>query len=491
MLCVVWPVCAWACRALGFALEALGLLDAAIGLGPDPLLLLLDLGDLVLDALFGHRRVVAGAGAAVEADGHGGWGRRSGAGDRRRGPGPAAGGRVGGRAAALRVVPDGSWAAASGTGLGVAPRLGLLLEQLPLLAARRLAACARPSPLPLRARRRRPPPASLAAPLRAAVLRVGFALVRRSIAASRAARCCGCSPLVLARRACAARGRAPLRPGALRGRLCMGAGPAAARRAAVSARPGRGGACAAAGLPVGGCRRGRRRRRRLGGSELRRPSAPSSPFSLLRRWMMLTTSKRSRIATTRPATKYSTLSLTKLPAARRPMAGDHGARSYLIRALEFALDLATHVTVRDLAPPVAPLLARGQRQLDLRPRSLEVDPGRDQGQAALRRFADQALDLGPVQEQLARPLRLVVLAAGRLVGRDVEVAQPDLARRRPPRRRRSSAPCRCAATSPPSRAARSPPRSFDQLEFVPGAAVGGDVARGRAPLLLGLLAPSR
>jgi len=37
-------------------------------------------------------------------------------------------------------------------------------------------------------------------------------------------------------------------------------------------------------------------------------------LSLLRRWVTLTISRRSRIAATRPATKYWTLSLTKLPA---------------------------------------------------------------------------------------------------------------------------------------------------------------------------------
>src|SRR5215213_6073000 len=124
---------------------------------------------------------------------------------------------------------------------------------------------------------------------------------------------------------------------------------------------------------------------------------------------------------------YLMLSLTKLPAGRRT------ARQLVIGAklphppLEFALDLAAGVALRDLAPPVASLLAFGQRQLDLRARSLEVDPGRDQGQAALRRFAYQALDLRPVEQQPARPLRLVVLAAGRLIRRNVEFAQPYLA----------------------------------------------------------------
>ena len=78
-------------------------------------------------------------------------------------------------------------------------------------------------------------------------------------------------------------------------------------------------------------------------------------------------------------------------------------------ALELALDLAAHVAIGDLAAAIAALLAAGQRQLDLGARALEVDPGGNQGQPFLRGFADQALDLGPVQEQLAGPLGLVVL----------------------------------------------------------------------------------
>ena len=43
---------------LGLALKSLRLLDAPIRLGADPLLLALDFGDLVVNALFGHGRVV-------------------------------------------------------------------------------------------------------------------------------------------------------------------------------------------------------------------------------------------------------------------------------------------------------------------------------------------------------------------------------------------------------------------------------------------------
>ena len=71
-------------------------------------------------------------------------------------------------------------------------------------------------------------------------------------------------------------------------------------------------------------------------------------------------------------------------------------------------------------------LPRRERQLDLGPRSAEVDARGHERQAPLRGLAHQPLDLAPVEQQLARALGIVVLARG-LVGRDVHVAQPDLA----------------------------------------------------------------
>ena len=58
-----------------------------------------------------------------------------------------------------------------------------------------------------------------------------------------------------------------------------------------------------------------------------------------------------------------------------------------------ALDLALDVAIADLATAVALFLATRQRQLDLRPRALEVDPRWDQGQAAPLTAPDQTLDL--------------------------------------------------------------------------------------------------
>src|SRR5215207_11564095 len=68
-----------------------------------------------------------------------------------------------------------------------------------------------------------------------------------------------------------------------------------------------------------------------------------------------------------------------------------------------------------------------QRDLHLRARALEVEARRDQREALLARLTDQALDLALVHQQLARALRLMVLARRRRVRRDVDVVQPDLA----------------------------------------------------------------
>ena len=48
---------------------------------------------------------------------------------------------------------------------------------------------------------------------------------------------------------------------------------------------------------------------------------------------------------------------------------------------QLAVDLALNVAIADLATAVAPFLAAGEGELDLRVRALEVDPGRDHRQA--------------------------------------------------------------------------------------------------------------
>src|SRR5579862_1945644 len=96
---------------------------------------------------------------------------------------------------------------------------------------------------------------------------------------------------------------------------------------------------------------------------------------------------------------------------------------------EFALNVTSHFALADRLALVVQVLALGERQFDLRarPRPGEIHPRRHQRQSPLLRARDQPLDLGPVQQQLPRALRVVVVAGRRPVGSDVDAHQPDLA----------------------------------------------------------------
>jgi hypothetical protein len=73
------------------------------------------------------------------------------------------------------------------------------------------------------------------------------------------------------------------------------------------------------------------------------------------------------------------------------------------------------------------LLAPGQGDLQLDPAVLEIHAHRNHGQALLLHLGPQMPDLGRVQQQLARPLRLVPGIARVLVFRDVHAHKPGLA----------------------------------------------------------------
>src|ERR1700740_105049 len=77
---------------------------------------------------------------------------------------------------------------------------------------------------------------------------------------------------------------------------------------------------------------------------------------------------------------------------------------------QFALDLARHLAPANRLALVVEVLALRQRQLHLGPGAGagEVHAGRHERQPSLLRAADQPLDLGPVQQQLARPLGVMV-----------------------------------------------------------------------------------
>src|SRR5689334_16928407 len=77
---------------------------------------------------------------------------------------------------------------------------------------------------------------------------------------------------------------------------------------------------------------------------------------------------------------------------------------------------------------VMQLLAPGEGDLDLGAAFVvEIDFQRYDGHALALDRADQLVDLALMQQELARPFRLVVEAAGLLVLRDVGVEQPQLA----------------------------------------------------------------
>ena len=79
-----------------------------------------------------------------------------------------------------------------------------------------------------------------------------------------------------------------------------------------------------------------------------------------------------------------------------------GGRWYLVpAALERPLDAALGLAVGDVASLVAELLAPRERELDLHAPVLEVEPGRDERQAALGDLRGELVDLAPVQEELA------------------------------------------------------------------------------------------
>src|SRR5947208_665096 len=99
------------------------------------------------------------------------------------------------------------------------------------------------------------------------------------------------------------------------------------------------------------------------------------------------------------------------PCLRRDPAIPRGARSAADFA-QFSLHVAGHLAVADRFALVVHVLASGQGKLELGPRALgvEVDAGRDEGETTLAGLGRQPLDLGAVQEQLARPFRVVVVA---------------------------------------------------------------------------------
>src|SRR5206468_3723474 len=92
-----------------------------------------------------------------------------------------------------------------------------------------------------------------------------------------------------------------------------------------------------------------------------------------------------------------------------------------------ALDLAAMLAFGDRLALLELPLASSEREVELRETVGEVDAKWYEREPTFRGLPDQALDLGPVQQQLARPLRVVPSLLARLIRWDVHALDPDLA----------------------------------------------------------------
>src|SRR6266446_2567119 len=94
--------------------------------------------------------------------------------------------------------------------------------------------------------------------------------------------------------------------------------------------------------------------------------------------------------------------------------------------LQRSLHVSVGLALRDVAALVSTLLAPGQRELDLRPPVLEVELRRNERQTPLGDLAGQGVDLFPVEEEFAVPIRIMIGEIALVVDRDVGADQPGL-----------------------------------------------------------------
>ena len=129
-----------------------------------------------------------------------------------------------------------------------------------------------------------------------------------------------------------------------------------------------------------------------------------------------------------PAACASTASMTgPMPQPVRERHG-HDLLAPALGVGQLARDVAPGVAVGDVAAAVVELLAARQPELDLGPAALvDVQPQRHDRLALGLGPAQQLVDLGAVEQQLAGPLRLVVVAVAALERGDVGADQPRLA----------------------------------------------------------------
>src|SRR5215472_3917360 len=155
--------------------------------------------------------------------------------------------------------------------------------------------------------------------------------------------------------------------------------------------------------------------------------SPSSPVISAFAWSVATT--RPAICFGPPHERFGHARPGSRACARAPIGArpDGGQCARAALPADGALHLALRVGLGKRLALVVLALAAAEPDLDLGVVAREVHAQRDQRVAALADLADQARDLLRVQQQLARPPRLVVDVAALRVGADVDVLQPRLA----------------------------------------------------------------
>src|SRR5512137_198448 len=167
---------------------------------------------------------------------------------------------------------------------------------------------------------------------------------------------------------------------------------------------------------------------------------PSWPLSTTTRGSSPSSSRLSLPGSTRPwgcpssGRRRTTARPSISPAAAWPIPGAWGKPSGWRRTsarpvLERGPDLPVRIPLLDGLALLVLAFAAGQGELDLDLAPVaDEDARRDESEAALLRLAGQALDLAPVEQELALAERVMVEDVGRFVGADMALDQEHLAR---------------------------------------------------------------
>src|SRR5207245_2403682 len=129
----------------------------------------------------------------------------------------------------------------------------------------------------------------------------------------------------------------------------------------------------------------------------------------------------------RPSRGPGRISTHRPPGSRRHSGPNGRSHASFSAAADGPRDLSLRVALRDGLSLVELPLAAGEADLHLGMVAREVDAQRDKCVSLLLDLADQARDLLAVEQELARPHRIVVHDVALCIRRDVDVLQPCLA----------------------------------------------------------------